>query len=101
MNTDTVPEFHAEAPWGTISRGLVQGPYVAARAGVEPMTLRTKGVYFTKVPPRPMANVVIVKLVDCMLDLDRYGNGLPVISLTTNKTDMYSLWHDTWIVEVF
>ena len=28
----------------TASEGLAQGPYVAARAGVEPMTLRTKGV---------------------------------------------------------
>jgi len=28
-----------------VSEGLAQGPYVAARAGVEPMTLRTKGVY--------------------------------------------------------
>jgi len=27
-----------------VSEGLAQGPYVAARAGVEPMTLRTKGV---------------------------------------------------------
>src|SRR6218665_3196235 len=43
-STDTVPEFHAEAPQATVSEGLAQGPYVAARAGVEPMTLRTKGV---------------------------------------------------------
>jgi len=41
---NTVPEFHPEAPQATVSEGLAQGPYVAARAGVEPMTLRTKGV---------------------------------------------------------
>src|SRR6218665_120444 len=35
-STDTVPEFHAEAPQATVSEGLAQGPYVAARAGVEP-----------------------------------------------------------------
>jgi len=39
-----VPEFHAEASQATMSEGLSQGPYVASRAGVEPMTLRTKGV---------------------------------------------------------
>jgi len=52
MNTD-VPEFHAEAPQATVSKGLAKGPYVAARAGVEPMTLRTKDVDSTKAPPRP------------------------------------------------
>jgi len=31
-----VPEIHAEAPWTTVSEGLAQGPYTAARAGVEP-----------------------------------------------------------------
>ena len=36
-------EFHAKAPQATVSEGLAQGPYVAARVGVEPMTLRTKG----------------------------------------------------------
>ena len=50
---DTVPEFHAEAPRATVSEGLAQGPYVVARAGVEPMTLRTKGVGSTNTPPRP------------------------------------------------
>ena len=43
-----VPEFHAE-----VSEGLAQGPYVAARAGVEPMTLRTKDVDSTNAPPTP------------------------------------------------
>ena len=32
-------EFHAEAPQANVSEGLAQGPYVAARASVEPMTL--------------------------------------------------------------
>src|SRR6218665_790430 len=51
-STDTVPEFHAEAPQATVSEVLAQGPYMAARAGVEPMTLGTKGVDSTKAPPR-------------------------------------------------
>ena len=29
-STDTVPEFHTEAPQATASEGLAQGPYVAA-----------------------------------------------------------------------
>ena len=55
-STDTVPEFHAEALQATVSEGLAhnaQGPYVAARTGVEPMTLRTKGVDSTNAPPSP------------------------------------------------
>src|SRR6218665_2016385 len=51
--TDNVPEFHAEAPPATVSGGLIQGPYMAARTGVEPMTLRTKGVDSTNAPPTP------------------------------------------------
>jgi len=42
-----VPEFHAEAPQATVSEGLAQGPYVEARAGVKPTTLRTIGVNLT------------------------------------------------------
>src|SRR6218665_1608564 len=34
-------------------KGLAQGPYVAARAGVEPTTLRLKVIVSTKAPPRP------------------------------------------------
>ena len=48
-----MPEFHTEAPQATVSEGLAQDPYVAARAGVEPMTLRTLGVDSNKAPPRP------------------------------------------------
>ena len=33
-----------------LSEGLAQSPYVAARAGVEPMTLRTKGIDSTNAP---------------------------------------------------
>ena len=36
-----------------MSEGLAHGPYVAARAEVEPMTLRTKGVDSTNAPPTP------------------------------------------------
>ena len=49
---DTVSEFHAEAPQAIASERLAQGPYVAARAGFEPTTLRSKGIEFTNAPPR-------------------------------------------------
>src|SRR6218665_2076998 len=52
-STDTVPEFHDAAPQATVSEGLAQGPCVAARAGVEPTTLRTKGVDSTNAPHTP------------------------------------------------
>src|SRR6218665_2472852 len=39
-STDTVSEFHAEGHRQTAGKGLAQGPSVAARAGVEPTTLR-------------------------------------------------------------
>ena len=41
--TDTVSELHAEAPQPTATEGLAKSLYVAARAGFEPTTLRTKG----------------------------------------------------------
>src|SRR6218665_1672084 len=47
---DTVSEFHAKAQQATASEGLAQGPYVAARAGFEPMTLRMKGDESTNEP---------------------------------------------------
>ena len=56
-----MPEFHSEAPQATASEGFAQGPYVAARAGVEPMTLRTKGVDSTNAPHTP--HNVVVNLV--------------------------------------
>ena len=44
-----MPESHEEVPQATVSEVLAQGPYVAARAGFEPVTVRTKGVEFTNV----------------------------------------------------
>ena len=51
-STDTVSEFHAEAPLPTANEGLAQGPYVAAKAGLEPATLWTKGAESTNELPR-------------------------------------------------
>ena len=45
-------EFHAEASQPTASEGLAHSPYMAARAGFEPATLRTKGAESTSEPPR-------------------------------------------------
>src|SRR6218665_2282091 len=50
---DTVSEFTRRSASGAVSEGLAQGPYLAARAGFEPTTLRSKGVVYTNAPPRP------------------------------------------------
>jgi len=49
---DTVLEFHAEAPQAPVSEGFAQGPYVVARAGFEPMTLRRKATNLPVSPQR-------------------------------------------------
>src|SRR6218665_478597 len=38
----------------TVGKGLAKGPYVAARAGVEPTTLRLKVIVSTEAPPHPI-----------------------------------------------
>ena len=45
--------LYAETLQATASEGLAQGPYVAASAGFEPVSLRSKGIDSTNVPPRP------------------------------------------------
>ena len=57
---DTVSEFHAEASQATVNEELAKGPYVAARAGVEPTTLRAKGDESTNKPQRPTTYYVLV-----------------------------------------
>src|SRR6218665_1987493 len=52
-STNTVLQFHAEAPQVAASEGLAQGPCVTAREGFEPTTLRLKGIDSTNAPPRP------------------------------------------------
>src|SRR6218665_197765 len=58
-STDALPEFHDVAPQATVSEGLAQDPYVAARAGVKPMTLRTKGVDSTKASPH-LTDIIMI-----------------------------------------
>src|SRR6218665_1447421 len=38
----------------TVGKGFAQGLYMAARAGVDPMTLRLKAINSTKAPPCPV-----------------------------------------------
>ena len=45
--------LHAKAIQATVSEGLAQGPYLAARAGFEPTTLQSIGVVSTNAPPSP------------------------------------------------
>ena len=51
----TAYSLHAEALHATVSEGLAQGPYMAARAVFEPTALRPKGVVSTNAPPRHLA----------------------------------------------
>ena len=50
---DAVWSLHAETLQATASDGLARGPYVAARAGFEPTTLRSKGSDSTNASPHP------------------------------------------------
>src|SRR6218665_3852986 len=65
-STETVSEFHAENAQTTAGKGLAQGPYVAARAGVEPTTLRLKAIDSTKAPPCPTCRVMFTSLCHVM-----------------------------------
>src|SRR6218665_1317452 len=47
----------------TVSKGLAQDPYVAARAGVEPTSLRLKVIASANAPPRPTNRPTIVVII--------------------------------------
>jgi len=51
--------FTPKRPQTTAGKGLAQGPYVMARAGVEPTTLRLKVIDSTKAPSRPMITDIV------------------------------------------
>ena len=42
-----------------MSKGLVQGPYVAARVVVEPTTLRLRVIDLANAPPRPTTHKIL------------------------------------------
>src|SRR6218665_4076537 len=50
----------------TAGKGLAQGPYMAARAGVEPTTLRLKAIDSPKAPPCPTCRVMFPSLCHVM-----------------------------------
>ena len=60
-------EFRAKAPQATATDGLAQGPYVAARAGSEPATLRTKGSESINEPPLPTMYIYVVINAACFV----------------------------------
>ena len=49
---DTISEF-PQSTLATVGKEFAQGPCVAARAGVEPTTLRLNVIAATDAPPRP------------------------------------------------
>jgi len=46
-------EVSCQSTQETVSKGLAQCPYVAARTRVKPATLRLRVIYLTIAPPRP------------------------------------------------
>src|SRR6218665_33453 len=52
----------------TVGKGLGQGPYMAARAGVEPTTFRLKVIDSTKAPPCPKQRLYLEQVV-CRISL--------------------------------
>src|SRR6218665_278499 len=64
-STDTVSEVHAKLPQATASEGLSKSPYVVARAGIEPTTLRTKGDESTNEPPYNTIRLVQIDDFHC------------------------------------
>src|SRR6218665_267033 len=87
QSTDTFSEFHAEAPQTTVSEELSQGPYVAARASVEPTTLRTKDVDSTHAPPKPhvelCADVIVPAAARRSISVG--GGGPPPVQKTRRR----------------
>ena len=51
----------------TAGKGLAQGPYVTARAGVEPTTLRLKVIASTNAPSRHLKYIFKVQIEHCLL----------------------------------
>ena len=58
-------------PQAIVSESLAQGPYVGARTGFEPTTLRTKGEESTTIPPRIQCVVLFVSFKKNYLCLSR------------------------------
>ena len=50
---------HTEALQATVSEGLAQGPYVAARLGFEPATFRMQATEPTTEPPCPTVIIIM------------------------------------------
>src|SRR6218665_2744356 len=56
----------------TAGKGLAQGPYVAAKAGVEPTTLRLKVIVSTKAPSRPTK--LVMQATGSMFESDNFSS---------------------------
>src|SRR6218665_2305038 len=89
-STGTMSKFHAEAPKSTASEGLAQGPYVTARAGFEPGTLRTKFVESTNEPPSLMYTCMFVCMYRCKYIDTMYCRYVLLIFLLTIMVHTWS-----------
>jgi len=62
--------LHAETLQATASEGLAQGSYVATRARLETMTLRSKGIDSTNAPSRPTSIGLHIYIHNTCIGLD-------------------------------
>src|SRR6218665_858299 len=69
----------------TVGKGLAQGHYMAARAGVEPTTLRLKAIDSTKAPPCP----IIYILYTVLLSLLRFSAFLQQVQIPIDPNLSY------------
>src|SRR6218665_1153094 len=67
----------------TAGKGLAQGPYLAARAGVEPTTLRLKVIDSSKTPPRPTQRRVTFMIFIFLKGKEKELNNYPGVELDT------------------
>ena len=63
--------LYTEALQATVSEGLAQGLYMAARAEFEPTTLRSKGIDSTNAPPRLTKNKHLTNYIWCSIIFDK------------------------------
>src|SRR6218665_3903252 len=72
----------------TVGKGLAQDPYVAARAGVEPTTLRLKVIVSTKAPPRPslLLHLMLPQYKSHLLTNYLHENGIQQKVQNSNKS---------------
>src|SRR6218665_3110534 len=78
-------EVSRRSAQATVGKRLAQGPYVAARAEVEPTTLRLRIIDLTYAPPRPVRSYCV-----CQWRMQEFVmGGLPKIFASHFPSDFF------------